>query len=66
MEHVPAGIYVDAPDTSMKTMYASPQVEDITGIPPEEWARDPDAWADALHPDEIEKSARALSRRRRR
>jgi PAS domain S-box-containing protein len=40
VEHVPAGIYVDAPDTSLKTMYASPQVEDITGIPPDEWAED--------------------------
>ena len=55
VEHVPAGIYVDAPDTSMKTMYASPQVEDITGIPPDEWAEDPDAWADALHPDDRER-----------
>jgi len=54
VEHVPAGIYVDAPDTSMKTMYASPQVEDITGIPPDEWADDADAWADALHPDDRE------------
>ena len=54
VEHVPAGIYVDAPDTSMKTTYASPQVQDITGIPPEEWSDDADAWADALHPDDRE------------
>jgi len=54
VEHVPAGIYVDAPDTSMKTTYASPQVQDITGIPPEEWSDNADAWADALHPDDRE------------
>jgi PAS domain S-box-containing protein len=54
VEHVPAGIYVDAPDTSMQTMYASPQIEDITGIPADEWTSDPDAWADALHPDDRE------------
>ena len=54
VEHVPAGIYVDAPDTSMQTMYVSPQVEDITGIPEDEWIGDPDSWVDALHPEDRE------------
>jgi PAS domain S-box-containing protein len=52
VEHVPAGIYVDAPDTSMKTLYVSPQVRDITGIPEDEWIADPDSWVDALHPED--------------
>jgi PAS domain S-box-containing protein len=54
VEHVPAGIYVDAPDTSLRTLYVSPQIEDITGIPAEEWMRDPNSWASALHPDDRE------------
>ncbi len=54
VEHVPAGIYVDAPDTSMQSMYVSPQVEAITGIPEDEWLANPDSWAEALHPEDRE------------
>ena len=54
VEHVPAGIYVDAPDTSMRSMYVSPQVEDITGIPEDEWLGNPDSWVEALHPEDRE------------
>ncbi|MGZ5300240.1 MAG: PAS domain-containing protein [Actinomycetota bacterium] len=54
VEHVPSGIYVDVPDTSMQTMYVSPQVEDITGIPEDEWVDDPDSWVDALYPEDRE------------
>lgn len=52
VEHVPAAVYLDAADTSMRTMYVSPQIEDITGIPPQEWKRSPSSWADALHPSD--------------
>jgi PAS domain S-box-containing protein len=54
VEHVPAAIYLDVPDTSMQTMYVSPQMEEITGITAEEWNGDPDAWANALYPDDRE------------
>ncbi|MGZ6546055.1 MAG: PAS domain-containing protein, partial [Actinomycetota bacterium] len=54
VEHVPAGIYVDAPDTSMQTLYVSPQVQAITGIPEDEWIGDADSWVQALHPDDRE------------
>jgi PAS domain S-box-containing protein len=52
VEHVPAAVYLDAPDASMQTMYVSPQIEAITGITPTEWIADPNAWVDALHPDD--------------
>ena len=52
VEHVPAAVYLDAPDVSMQTMYVSPQIEAITGITPAEWIADPNAWVDALHPDD--------------
>ena len=35
-------------------MYVSPQVEDITGIPADEWIGDADSWVDAVHPDDRE------------
>jgi len=54
VEHVPAGIYLDAPDTSMQTLYVSPQVRAITGIPEDEWLGDADSWVQALHPDDRE------------
>ena len=54
MEHVPAGIYLDAPDTSMQTLYVSPQVRAITGIPEDEWVGNADSWVEALHPDDRE------------
>ncbi len=54
VEHVPAGIYLDAPDTSMQTLYVSPQVRAITGIPEDEWIGDADSWVQALHPDDRE------------
>jgi PAS domain S-box-containing protein len=54
VEHVPAGIYVDRPDGSMQTIYASPQIEAITGIPVREWVEDAGAWERAIDPDERE------------
>ena len=54
VEHVPAGIYVDRPDGSMQTIYASPQIEAITGIPVREWMEDAGAWERAIDPDERE------------
>ena len=54
VEHVPAGIYLDLPDTSMQTMYASPQLQDITGIPTEEWTSNPEAWVEVLHEEDRE------------
>ena len=52
VEHVPAGIYVDRADGSMQTIYASPQIEAITGIPVREWVQDAGAWERAIDPDE--------------
>jgi PAS domain S-box-containing protein len=52
VEHVPAGIYLDRADASLRSIYASPQIETITGIPPHEWIDDPDSWREAIHPDD--------------
>ena len=66
VEHVPAGIYLDLPDTSMQTMYASPQLQDITGIPTEEWTSNSEAWVEVLHEEDREEVLRTLSRGDRR
>jgi PAS domain S-box-containing protein len=52
VEHVPAAIYLDRADTSFETQYINPQIEALTGITPLEWISSPDAWLDALHPDD--------------
>ena len=33
VEHVPAAIYLDRPDGGMETIYMSPQIADIAGVP---------------------------------
>jgi PAS domain S-box-containing protein len=62
VEHVPAAIYLDRPDASLQSEYISPQIEELTGIPAEEWVERPEAWVEAIHPidrDEIMASYRA-------
>jgi PAS domain S-box-containing protein len=44
VEHVPAAIYLDRADRSMRSIYVSPQIEAITGYTPQEWIDDPDLW----------------------
>lgn len=44
VEHVPAATYLDLADRSMRSVYISPQIEQITGISPQEWIDVPDAW----------------------
>jgi PAS domain S-box-containing protein len=44
VEHIPAAIYLHRPTDAMETVYMSPQVADIVGVPPEAWIADPDLW----------------------
>lgn len=59
VEHVPAAIYVDRADDSLRTVYASPQIEAITGISPEVWIEDPDAWAGSIDERDREEVVRS-------
>ncbi|MEA2555315.1 MAG: hypothetical protein QOI60_646 [Actinomycetota bacterium] len=54
VEHVPAVIYVDAADASMRTVYISPHVHELTGYTPEEWIDDPDLWRRTTYVDDRE------------
>jgi PAS domain S-box-containing protein len=59
VEHVPAAIYLDLADRSMRSVYVSPQIEDITGITPQEWMDDPEAWLKATLPEDRDEVARS-------
>ncbi len=51
VEQIPAITFSEDPATGA-LLYVSPQIEDILGYRPEEWIRDPDLWAELLHPDD--------------
>jgi PAS domain S-box-containing protein len=57
VEHVPAAIYLDLPDDSMQTIYVSPQIEQITGIRPDQWRAENDVWIERMHPEDRERVA---------
>ncbi len=50
VEHVPAAIYVDRPDGTMKTVYVSPQIEEIMGVSPQRYLDEPELWLDLMAP----------------
>ncbi len=50
-EQVPAIIYRARLDAQIQTIYVSPRISEL-GYSPEEWMNAPEAWSDALHPDD--------------
>ncbi len=50
VEQSPAAAYVDRLDGV--SVYVSPQMERVTGIPPERWAAGYDEWLALVHPDD--------------
>jgi PAS domain S-box-containing protein len=50
VEHLPAVTYIDG--LGYEPSYASPQIEELTGMTPEQWLED---WVSALHPDDRER-----------
>jgi PAS domain S-box-containing protein len=53
VEQLPAATYVDRLDDDFTSEYVSPQIEELLGIPAEEFTR-LDLWASRLHPDDRE------------
>jgi diguanylate cyclase (GGDEF)-like protein/PAS domain S-box-containing protein len=49
VEQIPAVVYAD--DGTITT-YVSPQIEQILGVMPEAYRRDPDMWLSMVHPDD--------------
>jgi two-component system, cell cycle sensor histidine kinase and response regulator CckA len=52
VEQVPGMTYVCAYDEEGTLLYLSPQVEEVTGYPPEYFVGHPERWRDILHPDD--------------
>ncbi len=53
IEQLPAATFADREDGT--SIYVSPQIEQVTGIPPEQWASGWDAWLARIHPDDRER-----------
>jgi PAS domain S-box-containing protein len=52
VEHIPAAVYLQAPDADPFEFYISPQVEAMFGYTAHEWAFDDDFWEHRIHPDD--------------
>jgi PAS domain S-box-containing protein len=55
VETLPLVTYVDAGGDEQRTLYVSPQIEDMLGYPVEAWLDDPDLFLRVLHPDDRER-----------
>ncbi len=62
VESIPAIVYLAAPDDDRKSLYVSPQVEEILGYTQREWLEQPDIFMEVLHPDDREPTLAAHDR----
>jgi diguanylate cyclase (GGDEF)-like protein/PAS domain S-box-containing protein len=56
VEHIPAVVYLDPVDEDSRSIYVSPQVEDLLGITPQEWMEDWYAWRNHVHPEDVDRA----------
>ena len=54
IENLPLVTYADSSGPEGRTIYASPQIEQLLGYPVEEWLTDPGMFLRVLHPDDRE------------
>src|SRR3990170_5733972 len=52
VERLPGAVYVAEPGADGHFFFMSPQIEPMTGFPPQAWLDDPRPWARQLHPDD--------------
>ncbi len=55
VERIPAITYMIEASPPHRTLYISPQVEQILGFSPNEWMETPDLWERQLHPEDRER-----------
>jgi PAS domain S-box-containing protein len=55
VEHLPLVTYISPVDKTVGNLYVSPQVEELLGYPTEEWVKNPNLLAEAVHPDDLER-----------
>jgi diguanylate cyclase (GGDEF)-like protein/PAS domain S-box-containing protein len=56
VEQLPAFLYIDSPEADGETYYASPKIEEILGITPQQYVDDADSWWDMIHPDDRQRA----------
>src|SRR5204862_17481 len=55
LEQIPAIVYrEEVTGDGLKVVYINARVQELIGISPEEWLRDPSVWLDAIHEDDRE------------
>jgi PAS domain S-box-containing protein len=52
VEQMPLATYVNSIGREAEVVYASPQIEALLGVTPDEWVRRPDLLAECVHPDD--------------
>lgn len=62
LENIPAVVYEMGDDDERRTLFVSPQIEELLGYSREEWLAQPDIWAELLHPDDREHELAAHDR----
>jgi diguanylate cyclase (GGDEF)-like protein/PAS domain S-box-containing protein len=56
VEHIPAVVYLDPVDENARSIYVSPQVDELLGISPHEWMDDWYAWRRHVHPEDLDRA----------
>jgi diguanylate cyclase (GGDEF)-like protein/PAS domain S-box-containing protein len=56
VEHIPAVVYLDPVDENATSIYVSPQIVELIGITPDDWANDYYAWRTHVHPEDIDQA----------
>ncbi len=54
VEQTPGVTYLDAPDSTPRWLYMSPQIEALSGYSADAWMSDDDIWCSILHPEDRE------------
>jgi PAS domain S-box-containing protein len=54
VERIPAAVYIDALDEISSNIYIAPQIEAMTGWPPDEWQRRAGMWLEIMHPEDLD------------
>lgn len=62
VEQIPAITYTAALDAASTTLYVSPQVGKLLGYTPDQYAKDPDIWRKALHPEDRDRVLAEVAR----
>ena len=52
LEELPAAIYIDEPDANGKTLFISPNVEQVLGVTAEQYMAGAAEWDQMVHPDD--------------